>query len=256
MSTFPAALDRDGNRQVIQSNEAFLASSSWTFVEDGTGDTGAHTLFTVTGDVLMTVFGVCGTNLAGAATIEVGTANNTAALIAQIGDATDLDAGENWVDATPEAEVSVLPGAKIVGGGADAGGKLRDRFMKNVPALKKLTDDVQRAVKTNGFLKGLDGRKMRTRSDHSALNLLLQGAGALVMKRWLIEVMKRVDERGLDANPVLNIHDEAQFDVHEDDAEEMAALCEECMPIAGEYFKFRIPIEGEAKIGNNWAETH
>ena len=76
------------------------------------------------------------------------------------------------------------------------------------------------------------------------------------MKRWLIEVMEEVDKRGLDATPVLNIHDEAQFEVREDQAEELAEICEACMNRAGEYFKFRIPIDGEAKIGMTWAQTH
>lgn len=145
---------------------------------------------------------------------------------------------------------------KIVNGGVEEGARLQARFMKQFPAIKKLKEAVTEAVKTRKYLKGLDGRKMKTRSEHSALNLLLQGAGALVMKRWLIEVWDEIQRRGLDATPVLNIHDEAQFEVREDQAEELAKICEECMPKAGAYFKFRIPIEGEAKIGDNWAETH
>lgn len=119
MPSYSASQDRDANRAIIGSNEAFKSESTWTFVEDGTGDTGAHTLFTVTGNCLVTVFGICDTNLAGAATIEVGVANNTAGLIAQIADATDLDDGDIWVDATPAVGVEALPGAKIVNDGAD-----------------------------------------------------------------------------------------------------------------------------------------
>jgi len=145
---------------------------------------------------------------------------------------------------------------KIVNGGAEEGARLQAKFMKKFPAIKMLKEDVTKAVKARKYIKGLDGRKMKVRSEHSALNLLLQGAGALVMKRWLIEVWTEIQKRGLDATPVLNIHDEAQFEVREDQAEELAKICEECMPKAGEFFKFRIPIEGEAKIGNNWAETH
>ena len=145
---------------------------------------------------------------------------------------------------------------KIVGGGAKEGGKLQSKFMKKFSAIKKLKEAVVSVVETKGYIKGLDGRRMRTRSPHSALNLLLQGAGALVMKRWLIEVMKVVDARGLDATPVLNVHDEAQFEVREDQAEELAQICEDCMKLAGEHFNFRIPIEGESKIGKTWKDTH
>lgn len=38
------------------------------------------------------------------------------------------------------------------------------------------------------FIKGIDGRKVFVRSDHSALNTLLQSAGALICKAWIIEV--------------------------------------------------------------------
>lgn len=144
----------------------------------------------------------------------------------------------------------------IVGGGAAEGARLQANFMRKFPAIKKLKEAVAKAVQERKCIRGLDGREMKTRSEHSALNLLLQSAGALVMKRWFIEVMEEIDRRGLDACPVLNIHDEAQFEVREDQAEELAKICEDCMPKAGAFFKFRIPIEGEAKIGDNWKETH
>lgn len=119
MPTFTAALNRDANRQAISSNNAFQLESTWTFVEATTGATGAHTLFTVTGNCLVQVFGICDTNLAGAGTIEVGVASNTAGLIAQIADAENLDDGDNWVDATPEVGVSALPATFALNDGTD-----------------------------------------------------------------------------------------------------------------------------------------
>lgn len=99
-----------------------LARGSYNFSADG-GAQGAFTIFTVTGTVLLQVFGVCTTLLdsGGAATIELGISGNTAALIAQT-TATDLDAYETWQDATPEAN----PGAMdltsrsfVIANGAD-----------------------------------------------------------------------------------------------------------------------------------------
>lgn len=114
-----ASQQRDANSQIITSNEAFLLESTWTFVTLTTGATGAHTLFTVTGNVLATVFGVCDTNIAGAATIEVGVASNTASLIAQIANAEDLDDGDIWVDATPAVGAETLPSPRIINDGTD-----------------------------------------------------------------------------------------------------------------------------------------
>jgi hypothetical protein len=119
MSSFAAAQDRDGNREVISGNQAFKSESTWTFVTATTGAVGAHTVFTVTGNVLVQCFGICDTNLAGAGTIELGVAGNTAGLIAQIADATDLDDGDIWVDATPAVGVEALPGAFVLNDGAD-----------------------------------------------------------------------------------------------------------------------------------------
>ena len=99
-----------------------LARRTYDFdVDDGTAE--AKTMFTVTGSVFVQVFGVCQTSLTsgGAATIELGIAGNTAALIAQT-TATDLDQYETWQDATPEANpgaVDLTGRAFVITNGAD-----------------------------------------------------------------------------------------------------------------------------------------
>lgn len=121
MSSYDAAIDRDANRQVITANEAFKGESTWTFVAATTGAVGAHTLFTVTGNVLLTVFGVCDTTLndAGVPTIEVGVVGNTAVLIAQSA-AKSLAGGEVWVDATmTRVGCGAVPAMQVLNDGAD-----------------------------------------------------------------------------------------------------------------------------------------
>lgn len=112
-------LQRDANWRTVDNNEAYVTENTWTFVTATTGATGAHTLFTVTGNCLVNVFGICDTDLTGAATIEVGVVGNTAGLIAQVADATGLDDGDIWVDATPAVGVEALPGVKVINDGAD-----------------------------------------------------------------------------------------------------------------------------------------
>jgi len=113
------ALQRDGNYRTIDTNEAFVLQAPWTFVTATTGTVAAHTLFTVTGDCLVSVFGVCNTNLTGAGTIEVGVAGNTASLLAQIADATTLDDGDVYVDATTMVGAGAIPATKVINDGAD-----------------------------------------------------------------------------------------------------------------------------------------
>ena len=81
-------------------------SSTVTFAAATTGSVAAHDLFTVTGTVAVTLFGVCTTNVAGSGTIEVGTAASTAGLIAQT-TGTDIDANEIWHDASPDASIEL-----------------------------------------------------------------------------------------------------------------------------------------------------
>ena len=113
--------DRDANREIISSNEAFKLVSRWTFVNPGTGATGSHTLFTVTGDVLVNVWGYCSVNMEGAgADFEVGVTGNTAGLIAQIADVEDLDAGDVYQNGTPTVGVgAALANAIPLHGGLD-----------------------------------------------------------------------------------------------------------------------------------------
>jgi len=151
----------------------------------------------------------------------------------------------------------------IAGGSADLGAALRREFLRNLPALDKLIKGVKRAS-SRGFLVGLDGRKLWVRRNpvtgelqkNKALNILLQSAGAIVMKRAMIYLDEWVREEKLDAWKVLDMHDEAQFDVDPKDVERFKELAELSLVKAGEYFKLNVPLAAEAKVGSNWASTH
>ena len=113
--------DRDGNSQVISSNEAFRLESTWTFLVGTTGLQTAHTVFTVTGNVLVTTFGVIDTTLDsdGAPTVAMGVTGNTAALIAST-TAKNLADGEVWVDSTDtRVGVGEVPAMQVLNDGND-----------------------------------------------------------------------------------------------------------------------------------------
>jgi DNA polymerase I-like protein with 3'-5' exonuclease and polymerase domains len=143
----------------------------------------------------------------------------------------------------------------IVGKGQEEGSKLRANFLKKTPALKYLKDAVEKAAK-RGYLLGLDGRKLWIRSEHAALNTLLQSAGALVMKKACCILNKKITEWAYTAHFVLNVHDEWQLEVKEHQASHLGELAVQSIREAGDFFKFRCPLDGEYRIGNNWAETH
>lgn len=144
----------------------------------------------------------------------------------------------------------------VVGGSAKEGQKLIDNFLQNTPKLKALREKVARIFSQKGRLPGLDGRQLLVRSEHSALNTLLQGAGAIVMKQALILLDKELKRKKIPYKFVANVHDEWQIEVIEDKAEEVGMLGKQCIKLAGEVLEMRCPLDGEYKVGNNWKETH
>ena len=141
----------------------------------------------------------------------------------------------------------------VAGGGRHAGRNLRKSFISNLPSFANLKNRISRAS-TKGYLKALDGRKLFVRSEHSALNTLLQGAGAIVMKKALVLLYEKIKD--LDAHFVANVHDEWQIEVRKDQAEQVGQLGVEAIREAGEILELKCPLDGEYKIGDNWSETH
>jgi DNA polymerase I-like protein with 3'-5' exonuclease and polymerase domains len=140
----------------------------------------------------------------------------------------------------------------IIGKGQDAGRQLRENFLKKTPALKYLKEAVEKAS-SRGWLVGLDGRQLPIRSQHAALNTLLQSAGALVMKKAATFLLGHLTT---DWAFVANVHDEWQIEAKEDIADYIGQVSVQCIRESGNYFSFRCPLDGEYRIGNNWAETH
>jgi DNA polymerase I-like protein with 3'-5' exonuclease and polymerase domains len=150
------------------------------------------------------------------------------------------------------------------------GRQSRARFLKNLPALGKITKKVKdrvegKATKKDGsplprWLKGLDGRRLSCRSSHSAFNTLLQSAGAVLMKQALVILDARLQDAGLIPGVhyefVGNIHDEWQIEVDEDKGEFVGKTAKESIKLAGEHFKFGCPLDGDYKVGKTWADTH
>jgi DNA polymerase I-like protein with 3'-5' exonuclease and polymerase domains len=144
----------------------------------------------------------------------------------------------------------------VAGGGAETGKKLRKSFFDNLTSFATLKDQVARVSTEREYLKGLDGRKLKIRNSWAALNTLLQGAGAILMKQALVILYDKIKELELDAHFVANVHDEWQLEVREDQADEVGRLGVEAIIEAGKVLKLKCPLDGEYKIGDNWSETH
>jgi len=143
----------------------------------------------------------------------------------------------------------------IVGGNARTGSALRARFLDGLPALRTLTERVQRDAEKE-VLEGLDGRLLHVRSAHAALNTLLQGAGAIVMKKALTLLDEYARLWNLNYSFIGNIHDEVQSEVAPEQADKFGRLAVSCLQAAGTALELNCPLTGEYKVGRSWAETH
>ena len=143
----------------------------------------------------------------------------------------------------------------IVQGSAEEGKRLISSFLKNTPALKTLKDKVSKYAE-KGYLPALDGRRLWVRSEHAALNTLLQGAGAISMKQGLIHLHESLKKHKIPAHFVANVHDEWQIECPKQYADDVGKLAVAAIEKAGVTLGLRCPLTGEYKVGNNWKETH
>jgi len=145
----------------------------------------------------------------------------------------------------------------VVGGNKRSGKKLRERFGNNLKSFGLLRERIQNKISYGSqMVTGLDGRLIHVRSQHSALNTLLQSAGAIVMKQALLILDDYAKQWKLDYRFVGNVHDEVQTEVRTDQAEKFGRLAVSCIEAAGNHFNLNCPLTGEYKIGDSWYETH
>ena len=135
------------------------------------------------------------------------------------------------------------------------GKKLKETFLSRMPALKKVIDDVQFQVAKKKTITLLDGREVPCRKEHSALNVQLQGDGAIVMKLAQAILFVKT-HKTKDLNFMATVHDEWQLECHPDIAKDLGSMGVKSIISSGERLGVRMPLDGEYKIGKNWSETH
>ena len=178
---------------------------------------------------------------------------------------------------------------EVINGTAKDGKALKERFFNAVPAYKELCSDIERTLITasewvggvnkvtwrkrvhpdNSNLSithsilGLDRRVVYVRSPHSALNTLLQSAGALICKKWVCLVEENMRKAGYkhgwdgDFAMMAWVHDETQIACRTREiAEDCVRIAQESMRQTQEFFKFNCQLDTEGKIGANWFDCH
>lgn len=144
--------------------------------------------------------------------------------------------------------------AKMLKVSVAEGGRIRTMFLERL-GLKDVMDSAIKEQQ-NGRVELIDGSKVICPSPHAALNYKLQGSGARVMGLAAILLEQDIRREGLDCLKVGDIHDEWQYDVHPDCAQRHSELSVQAIRRAGELLCLNVPLDGEAKQGLTWAETH
>lgn len=178
---------------------------------------------------------------------------------------------------------------EVINGTAKDGKALKERFFNAVPAYKELCSDIERTLITSSewvggvnkvtwrkrahpdnsnlsithSILGLDRRVVYVRSPHSALNTLLQSAGALICKKWVCLVEENMRKAGYkhgwdgDFAMMAWVHDETQIACRTREiAEDCVRIAQESMRQTQEFFKFNCQLDTEGKIGTNWFDCH
>jgi DNA polymerase I-like protein with 3'-5' exonuclease and polymerase domains len=135
-----------------------------------------------------------------------------------------------------------------------------DSFMHGVPALKQLKEKIESNIAFRSYLIGLDRRMLYCRSAFKGLNVLLQSAGAIIMKQVVVTLHNNIEQNlglvhGKDWEQALMIHDEIQTTCNPTYTESIREQAMLAFP-AGDFFNFQCKIEGDSRVGYTWAETH
>jgi len=139
--------------------------------------------------------------------------------------------------------------AKAVARGKD----IRKAVMDGLTGFKELMDAVSSKAES-GQLKGLDGRIIRIKKPHAALNYLLQSCGAVICKNWVVNMNGYF--KGMDVQHMAFVHDEVQLSIDPKDLEDVTKYLHQAKTDVQTKFNFRIALECEVVSGENWGATH
>ncbi len=140
-----------------------------------------------------------------------------------------------------------------------------DAYFARYAGVRRFLDEVVAQAKDQGFVRTLLGRRrylpdlssrnrvLRNAAERMAVNTVIQGTAADLMKRAMVDVDRALQDARLGARMILQVHDELVFEAPEASLEALGALARQGMEGAG---KLRVPLRVELGTGRNWREAH
>ncbi len=138
-------------------------------------------------------------------------------------------------------------------------------YFERYPGVKQYMDDIREQAKQNGYVETLFGRRLylpdinarnaaqRQYAERTAINAPMQGTAADIIKLAMLACDQWLNDSGVDAKMIMQVHDELVFEVAETQLESCMAKIGEIMSNAAE---LHVPLLVEVGVGENWDEAH
>ncbi|MGD2163788.1 MAG: DNA polymerase I [Anaerolineales bacterium] len=141
-----------------------------------------------------------------------------------------------------------------------------DAYFERFPGVKSYLDEVRERVTIDGYVSTLLGRRryfpqleqgsavnetIRSRALREAINAPIQGTAADIIKLAMLELPEQLEQAGLKASMLLQVHDELVFECPSEELDQTAPLVEKVMQ---EAYKLDVPLKTDTKVGENWAD--
>ncbi|MCH5654380.1 DNA polymerase I [Pseudomonas syringae] len=140
-----------------------------------------------------------------------------------------------------------------------------DRYFARYPGVLNYMERTRAQAAEQGFVETIFGRRLylpdinaknqslRKGAERMAINAPMQGTAADIIKKAMVAVNGWLDESGLDARVILQVHDELVLEVREDLVDQIS---EQIRPHMSGAAELAVPLLVEVGVGNNWDEAH
>ncbi|GAB2186360.1 DNA polymerase I [Roseibium sp. LAB1] len=142
-------------------------------------------------------------------------------------------------------------------------------YFERFPGIKDYMEAIKKQVHADGYVTTIFGRKahypevntknpnMRAFYERAAINAPIQGSAADILRRAMVRMENRLEGSKLDAQMLLQVHDELIFEVPDDQVETTIPVIRDVMENACDpVLKLSVPLQVDARAAVNWDEAH
>lgn len=139
------------------------------------------------------------------------------------------------------------------------------RYFQRYSKVREFVEKVNKEAEEKGYVKTYWGhvreivginssnKTERAGAERTAVNTIIQGTAAEIMKKAMIDISLKMEKLGLKSKILLQVHDELIFEAEEDEKEALKALIRESME---NVVKLPVPLHVSIEDGMSWGDMH